>query len=285
VDLLYLSYHQIRCKPQAGTWCELSWAQLAAWLSSPVRSVEKTGHGGYSPARYRDNIRHLDKLEQIWALVVDVDVEGDTNKIALAVEGYSCIIHETFTSTVSQPRCRLLVELAKPTDARTYAAAHQQFLKDLKKKHVHADEKATDASRLSYCPVRPPGSPYQFRTTQGLPLDTSKLTEAVWTRPVTNIRVPKHPDEKIGVAKVSKQYVESAVASAVHNISVAHEGARHATLIREALSLSRSELGLSLEDIERHLFSPALQRMGVNRTHEIRAAIQSGFEKMRQRSG
>ena len=283
MDLLYLSYHQTHCKPQAGTWCELEWADFATWLSKPICSVEKTGHGGYSPARYRDNIRHLDKLEKIWALVIDVDVEGDTDKVAAAVAAHSCIIHETFTSTPSQPRCRLLVQLAQPTDARTYAAAHQQFLKDLRKNHVHADEKATDASRLSYCPVRPPGSPYKFRVTQGAPLEIKKLAEAVWMGGTTSAHHVKHPDQKSSTAQVSRQYVESAVASAIHNIETAHEGSRHATLIREALSLSRPELGMSFEDIERHLFSTALQRMGVNRTHEIQAAIRSGFEKMRNR--
>ena len=175
MDLLYLSEHQTRLKPQEGTACVLSWAQFAEWLSKPKYGTDKTQAGGYSPGLYKDNIRHLDKLEHVCALVFDIDVNGDTPRVAEKMAAYSCIVHETYSSTGATPRCRLLVETRSPVDAWTYGVSHRKLLKALKELHVHPDENATDASRLSYCPVRPLGSKYQFAFVRGAPVDALAL--------------------------------------------------------------------------------------------------------------
>ncbi len=283
MDLLYLSDHQTRLRPQTGTPCELSWEQFAGWLAEPVWGSDKTEAGGYSPAKYKDDTRHLNKLVHIGALVFDIDVGGEVDRVAKAMEDYSCVVHETFSSTEAYRRCRLLVEIEQPIDGFIYTAVHKKFRQTLVSRHVHADEHATDASRLSYFPVRRKDSGYQFAVTKGKQLDARTMG-----REVAYV-VGKHVDiTNAGTtrphATATKQYIESAIASARFNIEQANEGSRHATLLKESLSLSRPELGLSLEQVEDALFDTALLRMGTHRTHEIRAAIQSGFAKMRQRS-
>jgi hypothetical protein len=197
---------------------------------------------------------------------------------------YSCAVHETFSSTPDRRRCRLLVQTQEPMTAHVYTVAHKVFLKTLRAKHVYPDEHATDASRLSYCPVRLSGTGYQFETTSGSPLDVSVVGRDVWHHLPSKVTEAGVSRPHAPHATATKQYVESAVASAQHNLQMAQEGSRHATLLKESLSLSRPELGLDLEDVERALFEVALERMGASRTHEIRAAIQSGFAKMRERS-
>lgn len=285
MDLLYLSDHQTRLKPQKGTPCVLSWPQFVEWLSRPVRGQSKSEAGGYSPALYKENVRHLDKMVHVQALVFDIDVEGDVHKVAEKMKMYSCIVHETFSSTAEAPRCRLLVRLREPIEAPMYVVAHRKFRVDLTKLHVWADEHATDASRLSYCPVRLPGTEYKFVALDGEPLDAKALVAlATQYKPHKFDLAPRHADDKHGFATVTKQYIESAIVSAQFNIEQAAEGSRHAVLIREALSLSRLELNLTFDQVEEALFDVALSRMGPTRTHEIRAAIRSGFEKMRNKS-
>jgi hypothetical protein len=286
VDLLYLSDHQTRRRPQAGTSCVLSWLQFAEWLSKPVRGKDKTAAGGYSPGKYRDNVRHLDKLVYVSALVFDIDVDGGVSRVAGKLSEYSCIVHETFSSTEEAFRCRLIVETRSSMDAWTYTIAHKKFRKILTERHVWPDENATDASRLSYCPVRPEGSEYCFALVNGKPVDAQVLSAGTpHVYYPKDLATPKHLHDKGEiVVTVTRQYVESAVASARHNLQMASEGSRHATLLKESLSLARSELGLSLEDVERALSDTALERMGPTRAHEIRAAIKSGFAKMRERS-
>jgi len=255
----------------------LSWEQFAEWLSKPVWGAEKTEAGGYSPAKYKDNIRHLDKMDHVCVLVFDIDVNGDTSRVAERVQDYSCIIHETFSSTTAMPRCRLLMQLKDPIDANTYTRAHKKVRKELHERHVWADENATDASRLSYSPVRPAGSGYQFARTPGPAVDAR-------TKTVGWLEVPKVVrNEVAGKANVTKLYIESAILSAQMNVRMANDGARHATLLKEANSLSRVELGLSFEQVEEALFDTALERMGAGRAHEIRAAIRDAFARMRTR--
>jgi hypothetical protein len=147
MDLLYLSEHQTRRKPQAGTPCVLSWEQFGEWLSKPRWGTEKTEAGGYSPGKYKDHIRHLDKLEHVWALVFDIDVNGQVDRVAEQVKNYSAIVHETFSSTPALRRCRLLVQLKEPIDKVTYTRAHKKVRKELNELHVWADEHPSTPKR------------------------------------------------------------------------------------------------------------------------------------------
>jgi hypothetical protein len=286
MDLLYFSDLQLRRKPQRGTPCDLTWEQFAEWLSEPIWGDDKEEGGGYSPGKYDDDIRRLDHLLSVGVLVFDVDINGEVPRIAEAMKGFSCIIHETFSSTAESRRCRLLVQLKDPIEGALYSAVHRLFRAQLTKHplNIWPDENATDASRLSFFPVRRKGAGYGFATTKGDPVDGKTIAAAVtWNTPRNIGSTPQHPnDESDGPAgSATKQYIESAVESARHNLSIAKEGDRHHVLLKEAFGLSRPYLGLTYDQVVDALLETAIARMGQYRAHEAKMAIRDAFTKRR----
>ena len=135
----------------------------------------------------------------------------------------------------------------------------------------HADgitkglEGAKDASRLSYCPVRRPGSGYRFRTTDGTLLDA---------RRVVADQPPRHATERPRVASTAlhtDRYRRAALRRAADALSTAGEGSRHETLNREAFALAR--LDLSVSEIAAALLPAAIATMGDGRRREAERTI------------
>src|SRR5262249_31065133 len=150
LDVLFISHEQLFQRgAQFGTQLKLTWEGLAGFLERPSVSEDKRANGGFSPALYRDGHRCKTALVWIWALVVDIDGCGDVDRVADDVSSYDAIIHETFSSTNDDPRCRLLLRLAEPVDAATYESAHAVVRATLRKAiGACCDEGAKDASRL-----------------------------------------------------------------------------------------------------------------------------------------
>lgn len=264
IDLLFISAEQFLRKPQTGSPVTMTWPELADYLSRPSIGDAKGDAGGYSPALYRENIRRKANLVHIWALIVDIDGNGDVDRIADELARYDAITHETFSSTNDDPRCRLLIRLAEPIDWETYERAHG-IVRAILKREASAitDDGAKDASRLSYAPVRREGSGYRFRLTSGKPLDARRLIAAQPPPPPrpTVVVQPQHADA----------YRRGAMRRAAQAISSAAEGARHETLNREAYALAR--LGLSVDEIRGALLPSAVAAMGDARRGEAERTI------------
>lgn len=264
IDILFISPAQFQRKPQVGTPARMTWTALADFLSRPSFGEEKGCAGGFSPAAYVENIRRKPNLRAIWALVVDIDGGGDVDRVADEIAQYDSITLETFSSTNDEPRCRLLLRLADPTDAQTYEAAHALVRSKLRRElGCKVDDGAKDASRLSYLPVRRPGAGYRFRQTAGRPLDAKKLVamNPPKPRPAPAPIDPKHADA----------YVRGAMRRAAEAIGAAANGARHETLCREAYTLAR--LGLSHAQIRDALLPSAVAAMGDARRREAERTI------------
>jgi hypothetical protein len=269
LDVLFVPPERFRRRPQTGVACRMSWAQLAQYLATPTLGAAKDAAGAWSPARYRDDKRRKANLVHACALVVDVDEGGDVGNVADALRRYRSIVHSTFSSTRDAPRCRIVLALAAPIDADTYARVHSVVRAHLLAAGIVADDGAKDASRLSYSPVGRHGGAFDCRTTAGEPLDACAVLALAAAPPSRPLPPP--------LSVSADRYARAALEHAAVTIASANPGARHAALSREAFKLAR--LDLSALDIERALLPAFVASAGDARATEgartIRDAIRA----------
>jgi hypothetical protein len=237
----------------------MTWHELAGYLSRPIIGDAKNAAGAWSPARYTDNVRRKSSLESIGALVVDVDENGDVDRLADLFDRYDAVVHETFSSTPDAPRCRVVLRLASAIDAPTYEKLHALARAHLAACGVTADDGAKDASRLSYAPVRRPGTGYRFRQINGGPLDALAVIAA---QPLPTPKQKARPPSPT----TRDAYARGALRRAAIAVSSATPGMRHLTLCREAYSLAR--LGLDEPVIEGALLHVFVGAAGEGRRRE-----------------
>jgi hypothetical protein len=229
LDILYVAPERFRERPQRGLSCRMTFSALARYLSHPTLAERKDAAGAWSPALYRGDIRRKDAIIHVSALVVDIDEGGEMGAVAEALARHRAIVHSTFSSTRAAPRCRAVLALANPIDAAMYGRVHAIVRAHLGGRGFVADENAKDASRLSYAPCVRPGSFFELRETDGAPIDAAAV-----------LACHAHEPERVARAKpINDRYSRAAVARAVAIVASMSEGARHATLYREAFSLSR----------------------------------------------
>lgn len=266
IDLIYVSTQRFGQKPQRGLPMRLTWSELAHTLSMPWPGDRKEIAGGFAIGKYEDGIRRKSNHRGGRVLVIDIDGGGDVDAIAAELGAYAAIVLETFSSTVEAPRARVLILLSGDVDVPTYEQAHAIVRGRLRADLDCApDDGAKDATRLSYSPVRPPGSTYRFRVTTGRPLDVARMIAAQPPPPPPASRprvvAPEHTD----------RYRAAALRKAADAVSFASEGARHETLCREAYTLAR--LDLSITEISDALLPAAVAAMGDARRREAERTI------------
>jgi hypothetical protein len=278
IDVLFISPRQFQAKPQVGTPRTLTWLELIEFLSEPAWGDSKDAVGGWTPGRYHENVRRKANLTHASALVIDIDRDGDVDKVAGEFGLHDCIIHETFSSTPATPRCRVVLRFAEPVGVETYEHVHRVIRRRLREDlHIGVDDGAKDVCRLSYSPVRRAGSGYRFRTTVGKPLDAVAIVKA---NPPLVRMLPALPVYKSQGDKT--KYVDAALRRAAASLGGAHVGSRHETLCKEAYSLAR--LGLTLGEITRALVPAAIASMGEERRREIERTIVDGFRARKDAS-
>lgn len=269
MDILFISPADFHRKPQVGTHREMSWDDLCDWLSEPAWGDAKDLVGGWNPGLYTDNIRRKANLIRSHALVVDIDSGGDIDKLAEEHRDYDAILHETFSSSEATPRCRLVLRFAEPVNTETYEHVHRVIRRRIREElHVGVDDGAKDVSRLSYCPVRRPGSGYRAHVIQGRGLDAAALLKA--HPPIVRAPCPVRP-----LPSHQSKYCEAALRRAADALAAGTPGERHDILNRESYALAR--LGLSLGEVARALIPAAIQSMGEARKKEIERTIVDGF--------
>jgi hypothetical protein len=268
LDVLIVSPERFRLSPQIGTATRPTWHELALYLSRVTFGDAKDVAGAWSPARYRDNIRRKSALLSIGALVVDIDENGDVDRVAEVVGRYDVIVHETFSSTEGGPRCRVVLHLAEPVDASTYEALHRIVRARLAGAGIVADEGAKDASRLSFAPVRRLGAGYRFRQLDGELLDAARVLAAQPVPPPRPVPRPVAPDHR-------DAYVRGALRRAAEAVASASEGTRHYALCKEAFGLAR--LGLSEGEIAAALMPAFISVAGERRELEGRRTIRDAI--------
>jgi hypothetical protein len=272
LDVLFVPPWRFHARPQVGVALQLTWDELARWLSHPTMGQGKDEAGAWSPALYRGGVRRKAALAHVDAIVVDVDEGGDVDRVAGVVARYSAIVHSTFSSTPDAPRCRVVLALAEPLGAAMYEATHAVVRSHLRAAGIAADEGAKDASRVSYAPVTRPGASYRYRRIDGVPLDASAVLAAQpppaprsSPRPIA----PEHRDA----------YVRGALRRAADAVAGSNPGSRHHALSREAFTLARLEVDEG--QIASALLPAFVASAGERREHEGRRTIRDAVRARR----
>jgi hypothetical protein len=276
-----------------GIACRMLWPELCGYLSRAVAGdperyadadIAKRQEGGYVGGLYRGNWRHTDAFVRTQILTMDIDGHGEIERAAEAFAPFRKAIHSTYKSKPEAPRCRVVLQLARPcTSLAKYRAAHAALRERLYSwGYIRADKAqriagdldrgASDATRLNYGPMyRPPYAP-AFLATDGELLDIDRVPAPAKAQlslvPSTRER---NPDK----------YREGALRGAEAEMRSAMDGQRHETLYKEAASLSRAELGLSDEEIASVLGPAALSVMGEGRHTEVERTIRDGIARGR----
>jgi hypothetical protein len=109
IEVLNGAPEHFRASPQVGVQRRTTWARLSAHLSRATTGTAKDAAGAWSRALYRDGVRRKHAIVCVYALVVDVDEGGDIDLVAGALAPYVAVVHETFSSTPTTPRYRVVI--------------------------------------------------------------------------------------------------------------------------------------------------------------------------------
>jgi hypothetical protein len=277
--------------PHIGKGLRMTWPTFVEFLRSTVAQgdpslpfdVAKRARGGWVGGEWADNHRLGTKFISTQLLTIDVDANGDIDRIAAAFAPYTKLIHSTYKSTPDKPRARLVLVLSEPCrDKAQYKAVH----KFLRSKMVAAgwsatdlDDGASDCTRLNYFPMHQVGVEPRVLATDGALVDVARIVEATRLGKAPARKAPGQPPPTSS-PRTGEAYRQGALRRAHEAMASATDGDRHALLFREAASLARPELGCSDEEIEQALLGPFLDVAGETRADEgartIRDAIAAG---------
>jgi hypothetical protein len=255
-------------RPMIGRAVCVPWWNVRGWLSRPIvprvvtgdHDRDKASEGAWTPARFEGNRKRKENLIHAGALLVDVDEAGDVDRVASALAKYATINHSTYKSTPAAPRCRAVLLLAEPIDARTYEQTWSVVAAHLVARGFGVDASAKDAGRLGFLPCVRPGAEYRFATTDGKPLDARAVLAAQPPppKPARRLPAPEHADA----------YARAALRRAADAVAGSSHGARHYALSREAFRLARPELSLDEGQIASALLPAFVVAAGERRAHE-----------------
>ncbi len=283
LDILYLSPEQFARSPQVGTPCRMTWANLVAYLSRPTEGDPvaypnpddaKRQAGAWSPCLYKDNRRRKADVVHASAITFDIDGGGDVERAAKAFSAFRRIVHSSYKSTTEAPRCRVVLPLVEPcTDPKLYEFAHAAIRRELARRAFIVDEGAKDISRLNFAPMVYPGRTFAFIAADGVAFDVRKFAASV--------KPPAPPKPPPAVAEHRDKYTQGALRKAAEAVYAANVGDRHHLLSKEAFTLARPELGLSLSQVTSALLGPFVARAGEARMLEGARTIKDAFHAAR----
>jgi hypothetical protein len=298
IALAYVAPELFLRTPQRVRQGRIRWFKLAAAfafarvgpseqeVSDP--NLAKRCAGAYSLAQYRESVRKKANLVSADGLTVDIDGGADVDRLAEAeiVREHTCIIHETFKSTPSSKRARIVFKGADGANVETYEKAHFVVRAELRRAGFEdIDEAAKDASRLNFVPVRRPGAGYVVRFICGRPLDMHALAARLPLPPKPHPKAPAPArvyEKQEARGRISEdpgremRIASGAISDVYQKIRQARPGTRHDTLLREVCPLGRFPLD---ENVFVDEFLPAWDEACPGESAEgerlIRAAIRA----------
>jgi hypothetical protein len=209
----------------------------------------------------------------VHAITFDIDGGGDVDRASEAFAAFRKIVHSTYKSTSEAPRCRVVLPLAAAcTSLRDYERAHGVVRKELTQRGFIVDEGAKDISRLNYAPMVYPGRAFAFRSSTGAAFDIDKFSAAA--PPPPKPKPPPKPEHR-------NAYIQAALRRSSNALFAANVGDRHHLLSKEAFTLSRPELGLSLDEVRGAVLEAFVARAGESRRREAERTIADAFKAAR----
>lgn len=265
-----------------GTPGSTTWAGLVRLLSRAPEGdpkkyadpdVQKSTRGGWSACGLKGGRRLGSAFVETVLLGLDIDKNGDIERVLRAFAPFKKIVQLTYKSTVAAPRCRVILRLKEPCrDAETFRRAHRAVRDAVVRagwfQPADFDNAGSDPSRLWFLPMVPPGVPYVFHVTDGDLLDMSKL--------VPNV-ASKAPSLKKSPRSVKPNTNGSgALAWADRKMRAAPEGHRHTTAYSMAAWLAEIDPPIPEPEIVSALMAHAPVRREAEFRRTIADAIQRG---------
>ena len=262
-----------------GTPGTTTWAGLVRLLSRapegdlnryPDPNVQKSARGGWSACALNGGRRLASAFIETRLLGLDIDKNGDIEKVLEAFSPFQKIVHGTYKSTPTAPRCRVILPLKDTCrDPGLFRCAHRAVRAAVVRRgwfHPEDfDDAGSDPSRLWFLPMVPPGVRYGFRVTDGEPLDIGKLVTSKVTGCTARPKTISKPS--------------AALAWATRKMNDAPEGRRHGTVYSMAAWLSEIAPPIPHDDI----YATLLPHAPEGRAAEFRRTIGDGIRQGRGR--
>lgn len=211
------------------------------------------GGPAWSPATFRTGLRSNANVEQICAVVLDVDagnIAPDALKANLAKAKLDATVHGTHSSTPEGRKYRVVIPLEKPwrvsdypSRAEAIGAWRDIYMDTAARLSLAVDEHCTDPARLYFLPRHRDGATPVFFSVEGaalVPRDS---------------RQPTPPRESKPPARLFTDRRRAAIASAAlrgeaDRVLAAPVGSQHATLFRAAAALGNFTADSALSEPE-----------------------------------
>lgn len=134
-----------------------SWADLVATLQDHLPSKSKKMQALWSPVSLRKGgTRSNDSVEQVNALVVDVDGGTAYEAAKDALAGREWVAYSSYSHTEAKPHYHLVVKLDEPVPATEWHAAYAQ----LKSEIGGFGDNLSAPSHAYFLPQHQPGTAY-----------------------------------------------------------------------------------------------------------------------------
>jgi hypothetical protein len=275
-------------KPRTtGTPCNTTWEQLVRVLSrapegDPKKyrdpNVQKSARGGWSACALKEGRRLASAFIETRLLGLDIDKNGDIERVLKAFEPFKKIVHSTYKSTKDAPRCRVVLLLKEACrDADAFRRAHRVVRETVVRggwfDAKDFDDAGSDPSRLWFLPMVPPFVPYVFHVTDGALLDVSKLVpKLAASNPIVRKTTPKFT----ATHKTSPNGA-GALAWADRKMHEAAEGQRHTTVYSTAAWLAAIDPPIP----DPQIASALMPHAPVGREAEFRRTIADAIQRGR----
>ena len=134
-----------------------SWADLVAMLQDHLPSKNKKAQALWSPVSLRKGgARNNDSVQQVNALVVDVDGGTAYEQAKEALVGREWVAYSSFSHSEIEPHYHLVVKLDEPVDATEWHAAYSE----LKAEVGGFGDNLSAPSHAYFLPQHQPGTAY-----------------------------------------------------------------------------------------------------------------------------
>lgn len=259
---------------------------LPEWASPPEMKNKMLGRG-WSPATFAGDRRLKERVEQVFALVLDYEAQGDQTPTSLddaaaLWSGCHGWIHTTHSHTPETPRFRVVIPLSRSVTAEEYRLVWRWAATRCHSAGHGIDEACRDASRLWLLPVVRPGALAEYRL-QPLAgeegwLDVDAVLEEqrrADAPPPPAVRERREATGEDGAAR----YVRKALEGALDDLRRAPKGTRHHAIRSRAYHLGGliHTGAIDAVEIERELMGEA-QRCGWDNLDKTRATVRYQIE-------
>lgn len=179
-------------RPNDAHWRQdtVTWDEICEWVKHPAKRKEcgnyilatlqrtaKVHAGAKEPCKniHRDN-RSVTRRSAVLALDVDTPDTGFDVQVELLLSGTSYVLHTTYSSTPSEPRYRLLVQVDRDMAPDEYVAATQALADRLGMDQFDAG--SFQPARFMYRPGTRKPEWYDYAIGEGSPLHVEDLLDA-----------------------------------------------------------------------------------------------------------